>query len=199
MAAHARQVKRKARKQRRPGAAKKRSMRRRSRKVDHTAPRTAKQYFAMSRESQDLWDHIVQVPARMRSGNISLPKAAREFGARPYLVRHFAGAAFRKLPNGRYAAKAVDRLLRILLVPSKKGLIEIALRDSRQASLIGEYWGAVDRYLSTGDASGLNKFKRIRITDATGKRVRLLTDLDELRRQASAGVLRFESLYGRTS
>jgi hypothetical protein len=194
-----RRTKRIARKQRKPRPAKRRLVPRRSRQIIRTAPRTAKQYFAMSRESQDLWDHIVQVPARMRSGNVSLPKAAREFGVRPYLVRHLASAAFRKLPNGRYVTKAVDRLLRILPIPSKKGLIEIALRDSRQASLISEYWSAVDRYLSTGDASGLNKLKRIRIIDASGKRVRLLTDLDELRRQASAGVLRFESLYGRTS
>jgi hypothetical protein len=164
-----------------------------------TAPRTAKQYFAMSRESQELWDRIVQIPARMRSGNISLPKAAREFGLRPYLVRNLAGTAFRKLPNGRYTAKTVDRLLRILTIPTKKGLIEIALRDSRHASLIGEYWNAIDRYLSTGDASGIKRFQKIRITDARGKRVPLLTDLDELRRQASAGVLQFESLYGRTA
>ena len=200
MATHGRQTKRKARKQRKPRpATKKRPVPRRSRQIIQGAPRTAKQYFAMSQESQDLWDRIVQVPARMRSGKVSLPKAARGFGVQPYLVRHLASAAFRKLPNGRYVAKAVDRLLRILPIPSRKGLIEIALRDSRQASLIGEYWSAVDRYLSTGDTSGLNKFKRIRITDTSGKRIRLLTDLDELRRQASAGALRFESLYGRTS
>lgn len=199
MAAHARQVKRKTRKQMQPRRAKRQLVSSRSRRNKQTAPRTAKQYFAMSRESQELWNRIVQVPAKMRSGEISLPKAAREFGVRPYLVRHLASAAFRKLPNGRYVAKAVDRLLRILPIPSKKGLIEIALRDSRQASLIGEYWNAIDRYLATGDASGVKRFKKIRITDASGKRVRLLTDLDELRRQASAGALRFESLYGRTS
>jgi hypothetical protein len=161
-------------------------------------PRTAKQYFSMSRKDQDAWDRTVQVPAKMRDG-LSLPEAAKESGITRSQVLHRIPTALRKTRNGRYVAKASDRLLRILPIPSKGGLIEIALRDSRQASLIGEYWSAVDRYLSTGSASGLSKFKRIRIRDASGKRIRLLTDLDELRRQGSAGVLRFESLYGRTT
>jgi hypothetical protein len=199
MATRARRVNRKARKERKLRAAKKRPVPRRSRRIIQTAPRTAKQYFAMSRESQDLWDRIVQVPARMRSGNISLPKAARELGVRPYVVRDLAGAAFRKLPSGRYAPKATDRLLRILIIPSKMGLIEIALRDSRQASLIGEYWVAVDRYLGPANDPSIKKFRRMRIIDANGKRIRLLTDLDELMRQASAGNFRFESMYGRTA
>lgn len=152
----------------------------------------------MSRESQELWDRIVQVPARMRSG-LSLPKASREFGLTASQVLRHAPSAFRKLRSGRYVAKVTDRLLRILIIPSKKGLIEIALRDSRQASLIGEYWVAVDRYLGPANDPGINRFKRVRIIDASGRRVRLLTDPDELLRQASAGNFRFESMYGRTA
>lgn len=152
----------------------------------------------MSRESQDLWDRIVQVPARVRSG-LSLPKASREFGLTPSQVLRHAPSAFRKLRNGRYVAKVTDRLLRILVIPSKKGLIDIALRDSRQASLIGEYWVAVERYLSPRNDPGIKRFKRVHITDASGKRIRLLTDPDELQRQGSAGNFRFESMYGRTA
>jgi hypothetical protein len=71
------------------------------------------------------------------------------------------------------------------------------VRDSRQASQVAEYWNAVHRYLETGDDSALRKFRRKRITDAKGTRVPLLTDLDELDRLGSAGVLSFESLYAK--
>src|SRR5260370_21921886 len=98
------------------------------------APRTAKQYFAMSREFQELWDRIVQVPTTMRSGKLSLDNASREQGVSPRQVLRLAGSAFRRLRNARYAAKARDRLLRMLAIPSPTGLVEIALSDSREAS-----------------------------------------------------------------
>ena len=168
----------------------------RSRTKIQRPPRTAKQYFAMSRKDQDFWDRLVQVPARVRDGR-SLPEAAKEFGISPSQVLHRIPSAFRKV-NGRYVARASDRLLKILVIPSKNGLIEIAVRDSRQASLVGKYWSVLHHYLSTGNDVGMKKFKTIRIIDANGNRVRLLTDLDEINRQASAGILRFESIYGRT-
>lgn len=162
-----------------------------------SVPRTVQQYFSRSRTFQDTWDHIVQVSGKMRSENVSLQRASRELGVSPNQVLRLARPAFRRLRNGRYVAKPIDRLLRILVLPSPKGLVEIAITDSRQASLIGEYWNALHRYLSTGDASQLEKFRKRRVTNASGKRIPLLTDLDELGRQASVGEFRFESLYGR--
>jgi hypothetical protein len=153
----------------------------------------------MSRRAQDLWNLAVQVPARMRSEGASLPKVAREVGLTSNQVLRLARPAFRKLRNGRYSVRASDKLLRILILPSDKGLIEIPVNDSREASLVGEYWNAVDGYLRTGDASALLKLKKKRVKSASGKNVSLLTDLKELERQASAGVLRFESLYGSTA
>jgi hypothetical protein len=189
----------KARKQRKQRVAKKRPAPRRSQRIVQKAPHTAKQYLATLRPFQDEWDLITQVPGIMRSQGFSLTKASKQIGVNPRKVLRLARSAFRKRPDGRYVAKATDRLLRILVIPSKKGLIEIAVRDSRQASLIGEYWNALDQYLQRGGDFGIKRFKRIHITDASGRRVRLLTGLAELRRQASAGVLRFESLYGGTA
>jgi hypothetical protein len=169
-----------------------------SRRNLQSPPRTAKQYFSMLRPFQDEWDLISQVPGIMKSQGFSLTKASKQVGVNPRDVLRLAPSAFRKRPNGRYVAKATDRLLRVLAIPSEKGLREIAVRDSRQASVIGEYWNAVEQYLRRGDKSGIKRFKRIRVTDASGRRVRLLTNLLELRRQGSAGVFRFESLYGKT-
>ncbi len=161
------------------------------------APRTAEQYFAKSERFQDRWSRVTHVISKMRAEGVSLRQASREFEIDPRTVVRLGGPALRKRASGRYAAKASDRLLRVLRVPTREGLREIAVRDSRQASQIAEYANAVQRYLQTGDASALRKFRRKRITDATGARVPLLTDLDELDRLGSAGVLSFESLYAR--
>ena len=67
--------------------------------------------------------------------------------------------------------------------------------DSRQATVVGKYWNAVNLYRDTGNASVLVGFRGTHITDVDGKRVPLMTDLNELDRLGSAGVLSFETLY----
>jgi hypothetical protein len=164
-------------------------------RVKVAAPRTAEEFFARSKQFQDRWTRATHVISKMRADGVSLRRASREFGLASRVVLRLASPALRKRANGRYAAKASDRLLRILVIPTPDGLREIATRDSRQASLLADYWIAVHRYLQTGDASSIKKFRGKRITDATGKRVRLVTDLNELDRLGSAGVLSFESIY----
>jgi hypothetical protein len=164
-----------------------------------TIPRTAEQYFAMSALAQDEWNRVGHVISKMETDGISLPKASREFGLDPSKVVRLSGSALRKLANGRYAVKANNSLLRVLVLPTPEGLKEIAVRGSKEASLIGRYWAAVQKYLETGDASALQKIRRNTITDADGKRIRLIKDLTELERLGSAGVLSFESLYAKAA
>jgi hypothetical protein len=133
-------------------------------------------------------------PRTMRS-LAKVKVGTRQFNRDPRRVQRLARPALRKLRNGRWAAKSHDQLLRVLTIPGKKGLMEVAVRDSRHATVIGDYWNAVDRYRDTGDASALREFRDQYIIDANGKRIRLLTDTRELDRLASAGVLSFESLY----
>lgn len=168
---------------------------RRPGKNKRIAPRNAKEFFAKPKPFQDKWTRATHVISKMRADGISLRGASRAFGLNPDVVLRLAGPALRKRANGRYAAKSIDRLLRVLAIPTKQGTGEIALRDSRQATLLAEYWIAVHAYLQTGDASSIKKFRGKRITDANGKRVRLVTDLNELDRLGSAGVLSFESIY----
>jgi hypothetical protein len=163
------------------------------------APRTIKQYFEKPARFQNLWDRVVSVVSKMRSDGASLQRVSREFGISPETVRRWAGSALRKQANGRYKAKPSDSLLRILKIPSSSGTRDIGVRGSRQATLIAEYWNAVHRYLETGDASRLQKFRGKFIKDADGVLVPLLTDLAELNRLGNAGVLSFESLYSRVS
>jgi hypothetical protein len=134
----------------------------------------------------------------MRSGHVSLQKAAQEFRVDPRQVIKLGRSALRRQKNGRYAARRTDRLLRVLSILTVEGRHEIAVRDSRQASLLGSYWDAVQRYLQTGADSALKEFQGKKIRDASRKRHLFLTDLNELNRLGSAGVLSFESLYGRS-
>lgn len=148
----------------------------------------------MPEKQQDRWSRVPQVISKMRDEGTSLRKASREFGISPGTVLRFGKSALRR-KKGRFVAKPTDTLLRILVVPTKEGKRELAVYGSRQASLLGEYWAAVHKYVSTGDSSAIEKFKDKHITDAGRKRIPLLTDLEEIDRQASAGELSFESLY----
>ena len=139
---------------------------------------------------------VVNLVALVRRG-FSRTRAMRELRLTRAQVDRFATSAFRKLKNGRYVAKAYDRLLRVVMVVSEDGLREVATRDSRQASKAGKHSAAVHRYLQTGNASRLGQFKGEYIIDAVGERVPLLTDLEELDELGSAGVLSFESLYAK--
>jgi hypothetical protein len=142
-----------------------------------------------------MWTKATHVVREMRRTGVSLRHASRETGIDANVVRDLVGRALRKRGNGRYSAQATDKLLSVLIIPKRKGLREVPTRDSRQASQVARYWIALSRYLTTGDASALREFKGKKITNANGKRVLLLTDLSELDRLASAGVLSFETIY----
>ena len=165
----------------------------------HVAPRTADEYFSKPAVFQDRWKRITHVISKMRAEQITLPAASKYFGLDPRTVVSWANPALRKGINGRYTAKAVDHLLRILHVATKDGLQEIAVSDSREATLLSKYWVAVEKYLQTGDASALRKIRRTTIINSDGKRVRLIKDLAELDRQGSAGILSFETIYAKVA
>lgn len=97
--------------------------------------------------------------------------------------------------NGKRVAKPPDERLRRLRIPVPGGVRGVVIRGSREASRLGKYWAAVQKYLQTGDDSPLLRFEGRTFTDASGNRHLFPTDLKQLDRQASAGVLSFESMY----
>jgi hypothetical protein len=135
----------------------------------------------------------------MRSEGVSLQQASKDAGVSPSTVKRRAASALKKRSNGRYTAKGSDRLLRILKVPDPYGTRDVAVRGSRQATQLAEYWNAVHRYLETGDASRLEKFRGKSIKDADGVLIPLPTDRAELNRLGSSGVISFESLYAKSA
>ena len=72
------------------------------------------------------------------------------------------------------------------------------MKSSREATILGEHSAALSKYVATGDASDISRFKDVYVIDVTGTRVRLLTNLAEIDKLAGAGVLSFESLYSRS-
>jgi hypothetical protein len=159
------------------------------------APRTAEQYFAKPAHFKELWNRITHVIARMRSEKVSLQQASKELGVDPRTVVKRGGTALQKSATGRYQAKKSDRLLRVLVVPVHDGLREIAVRGSRNAAQVGGYWSAVQKYLQTGNASGLKKFRDKKVQNANGEEIPFIADPVVLNRLAARGKGRF-SLNG---
>jgi len=141
---------------------------------------------------------VTKAIAKMRKSGISLNKAAREVKVSPRTVIKKAKSALRKKSTGRYAAKTSDRLVRSLMIPTSQGPVEINVRGLGEASRLGKYWVSVHRYYETGETSGLQKFRGQSITSVDGVKHPLLADLDMLNVLGSAGVLSFESMYGRS-
>jgi hypothetical protein len=170
----------------------------RSARNEFVPPRTVEEFFALSERDQERWRNVGQTVTEVRTG-ASLTQASRKFSLDSRTVRRLAPSALHKRTNGRWVARAHDSLLRVLVIPTRKGLSEIGVRDSHHATLLGEYWNAVERYLLTGESSAFRRFQGKHIVDASGERVPLLTDLHELDRLGSAGVLSFESIYARAA
>ena len=162
-----------------------------------TKPHTASEFFAMPTHIQQIYLNVLELISRVRQGS-SRTRAMRELGLTARQVDYFGRSALRKRQNGRWVAKTYDHLLRVVVVVSGAGLVEVGTRDSRQASKAGRHSAAVHKYLQTGDASALAQFKGKHIIDTEGERVELLTGLDQLDELGSAGVLTFESLYARS-
>jgi hypothetical protein len=160
------------------------------------APKTLAQYDALPRRSQTAFENVAHVVTRVREG-VPLKSAAAEYGVAPRTVVRLGGSALQKNASGRYAAKATDNLLRVLVVPVHGGRAEFAVRGSRAASIIAKRAAAQGEYLATGDDAKLHELAKTKVLDASGREIPFLTDLDELDRQGNLGTLSFESIYGR--
>lgn len=177
---------------------------RKSRRHGRSKPRTnawsittIEQFLALPERTREIVLALSEAVRLMRSRDIPARAAARAAGVSRSTLTRRGRSALKKLKSGRYVAKPNDHLFRPVVVVSSNGPMEVATRNFREASKAGKHSAAVERYLETGDDSALRRFKGKYITDAQGKRVALLTDLDELDELGSAGELSFESLYVR--
>jgi hypothetical protein len=131
----------------------------------------------------------------MKKENMTLTQAAREVGISRDTAIRWGGAALRKNASGRYTVKQRDNLLRMMKVPTETGYQVVGIRGSRQASIVGQYWAAVQKFWYTGDASGLDKFRGLEIKDASGKPITFITNLRQLKDLGRAGVMHPRTIY----
>ena len=128
-------------------------------KARSAPPRTEAQYSAKPEKFKDTWERVLSAISKMRRDKVSLSQAARDAGTSPRTVTKWGKSALRKQKSGKYAAKASDRLLRIVMIPTPEGMREIAVRESKQVRLLAEYWNALHKYIDTGDSVQLRVFR----------------------------------------
>ena len=109
----------------------------------------------------------LEVLSLVRREKLSLRVAAQRVDLSPEAIRQSTNA-FRKI-HGRWRAKKVDHIPRIMIINEKgrKRIVEVA--DSRVASLIGEYHNRVKQYLDTGKSSFLRELSKKRFKDKHGR------------------------------
>ena len=123
----------------------------------------------------------------MRRDGLSLSRAAKQAGTTPNAVRRHAGQALERRGR-RYRARAYDRLVREMHFLTGQGLVVLPVRDSRSASKIARYMGALDHYLRTGDDHRLSRLRGQGVW-VEKRFYPFITDLDLLDRLASACLL----------
>jgi hypothetical protein len=131
------------------------------------------------------------VTSRMARENVSLTKAARLEGTTVANVHKWAEPALERKPSGRYAPKP-NRLYRRMVAITTEGSVEVSVRTSKQASLIGAHHAAVKKFLGPrgGDEAVLRLFRNKTVD---GKQ--LETDAAKLEELWRIGDLDYGDIY----
>jgi hypothetical protein len=124
----------------------------------------------------------------------SLSWASRQAGTTVDAIARHAPNAIERQPSGRYRVRLADRELRVMPVISG-GVVypRVAIRGSRQASLVSEHLSAIAMYLGTGDSDPLRRLEGKSVTgtlpDGRSDRFDLDTNLDDIAEFAFTGEL----------
>jgi len=114
-------------------------------------------------------NRMLEVLRNLRKG-ASLNEATRETGVPFQDARTYLQHNLYKL-SGRWKARRTDTIQRHMnFYAWGKGEIAITVTNSKDASLIGQYFADVRNALDSGDESSLQKFKNKTITDVSGKK-----------------------------
>jgi hypothetical protein len=146
-------------------------------------------WIALPDTAKEKRRQALNVVALMRREDLTLATAARRESIPVHVVEFYAHDALSGR-GGTARATAADRLYRPMRIVSGGQNVDVDVRGSRVASLVGEYWNGVHIYLDTGDDELLRAF--------AGKKVagyELETDPDVLDELARRGMFEFDSIY----
>ncbi len=123
---------------------------------------------------------VISAINRMRNKE-TLNSVVNNLGITKELIqKHLGKHLFKK--NNRWVVLSKDYLQTSMLIYEKDiGVKHIIVTNSRDRSIIGEYFSNVKKALKSGDSSYLYKFERIRIKDASGKYHKLETNLQKIK------------------
>ena len=119
----------------------------------------------------------LQVLRLMRNG-ISYSKAIEKTGiSKKDAIRNLGKYLYKS--KGKWKVTTTDRIeVEMLIYDRNAGQISIITTNSKDRTLIGSYFNAINRALKTGDSSLLKRFIDIHITDANGTKHFFVTDLE---------------------
>jgi hypothetical protein len=129
-----------------------------------------------------------KVVATMRREGLNLRTAARRERLPVHVVEYYASDALVGT-GGRAQTTVSDRMYRRMTIISGGRSVDVDVRGSRQASLVGKYWNAYQQYLE-GDDDALRPF-----AGQTVGGYELEVDTDVLDELARRGGIDFESIY----
>jgi hypothetical protein len=120
----------------------------------------------------------LNVLAKVKRGKGSLSSISKKYGTTPKTVlRHTNGL---KKVGYRWIGKRHDRIERIMRINENGYEVDVAIKDSRYASIIAKYQNAVKNFLETQDESYLEPFRGKQIKDSDGNWHTLDTDPDNI-------------------
>ena len=128
---------------------------------------SARSWNTLSPREQLARERALEVLSHARRFGLSLSKLSRERGISVRSVLR-ATHGFKKI-KGRWKAKKVDRISRIMAINENGKELFIEVTDSRYATLIGKYHSAVKEYLNTGNTDVLADFDGKGVKDSSGK------------------------------
>ncbi len=161
--------------------------------VSRKIVRTAKQWAALTVPEKAARRRAFETLSTMRDEGIPVTPASKRAGTTGATVQKYAGPALKRDVRGRIVARPTDRLFRRLPALTTKGLRQLDLTDSREASVVGRHWNAIGQGLG-GDWTKAATFKGTRVHGYA-----LETDPDMIEPQAQRGEFDFEDIYELTT
>ena len=130
-------------------------------------PVSARSWNTLSPSEQLARERALEVLSHARRSGKSLSRLSKEHSISVKAVLK-ATNSFEKV-KGRWKAKKIDHISRIMAINEHGKELFIEVTDSRYATLIGKYYSAVKEYLNTGNTDVLTEFEGKRVKDSSGK------------------------------
>lgn len=142
-------------------------------------PIFTRSWNTLSPREQLAREHALEVLSHARRSGQSLSQLSKEHSISVKSVLR-ATHGFRKV-KGRWKAKKIDKISRIMAINENGKELFIEITDSRYATLIGKYHSAVKEYLNTGNTNVLAEFEGKKVKDNSDKWHTLETDPSGIR------------------